>query len=278
MFDRIAMGWRLGMTAFGVLRDNKRLLVFPLLSALCCLIVMASFAAPIVLSERFRDLIDKNQGFKDPVWYVVLFVFYFVNYFVIVFFNSALVSCALARFNGMEPTLGDGFSAAGSRLPQILGWSLVSATVGVILKIIEDRSEKLGQILTGLLGMAWGIMTYFVVPVLVVEKVGPIDAVKRSCSILKKAWGESLVANFGVGLLVFLMFLVALVPAILGALIGGGALIAGIAATMLLVLIVSLISSALNTIIVAALYQYAASEKAPDGFDVDLLHGAFARK
>src|SRR5438128_5926665 len=213
MFDRIAMGWRLGMTAFGVLRDNKRLLVFPLLSALCCLIVMASFAAPIVLSERFRDLIDKNQGFKDPVWYVVLFVFYFVNYFVIVFFNSALVSCALARFNGMEPTLGDGFSAAGSRLPQILGWSLVSATVGVILKIIEDRSEKLGQILTGLLGMAWGIMTYFVVPVLVVEKVGPIDAVKRSCSILKKAWGESLVANFGVGLLVFLMFLVALVPA-----------------------------------------------------------------
>jgi hypothetical protein len=278
MFDRIAMGWRLGMTAFGVLRDDKKLLVFPLLSALCCLIVLASFAAPIVMSERFRDLIDKNQGFKDPVWYAVLFVFYFVNYFVIVFFNSALVSCALARFNGMEPTLGDGFSAAGSRMPQILGWSLVSATVGVILKIIEDRSEKVGQLVVGLLGMAWGIMTYFVVPVLVVEKVGPIDAVKRSCSILKKAWGESLVANFGVGLLVFLMFLVALVPAILGALIGGGALIAGIIATMLLVLIVSLISSALNTIIVAALYQYAASEKAPDGFDVDLLHGAFARK
>ena len=278
MFDRISMGWRLGMTAFGVLRSDMKLLVFPLLSAICCLIVLASFAAPIVLSERFRDLIDKNQGFNDPVWYVLLFAFYFVNYFVIVFFNAALISCALARFNGMEPTLADGFGAAASRLPQILGWSLVSATVGVILKVIEDRSEKVGQIVSGLLGMAWGIMTYFAVPVLVVEKVGPIDAVKRSCSIMKKAWGESLVANFGAGLLIFLMFLAALIPAILGAVIGGPALIAGIIVTFVLLLIVSLISSAVNTIIVTALYQYAAYEKVPESFDVDLLHGAFARK
>mgnify|MGYP001593280604 CR=1 FL=1 len=278
MFDRMAMGWRLGLTAFGVLRTDKKLLVFPLLSAICCVIVMISFAAPIVMSERFRDLIDKKQGIDDVVWYVLLFAFYFVNYFVIVFFNAALVSCALARFNGMEPTLADGFGAAASRLPQILGWSLVSATVGVLLKIIEDRSEKVGQIVAGLLGMAWGIMTYFAVPVLVVEKVGPIEAVKRSCSIMKKAWGESLIANFGAGLLIFLMFLAALIPAILGALIGGPALIAGVIMTVVLMLIVSLISSAVNTIIVTALYQYAAYEKVPEAFDVDLLHGAFARK
>jgi hypothetical protein len=278
MFDRIAMGWRLAMTALGVLRTDKKLLMFPLLSGVCCLIVLISFAAPIALSQRFRDLVDGGQGVEDVVWYVLLFTFYFVNYFVIVFFNSALVSCALMRFNGMEPTLGDGFSAAASRLPQILGWALVSATVGVLLKMIEDRSEKVGQIVAGLLGMAWGIMTYFVVPVLVVEKVGPIGAVKRSCSIMKKAWGESLVAGFGAGLLVFLMFLAALVPAILGAVIGGPVLVAGIIVTLVLLLIVALISSAINTIIVTALYQYAACEKVPAAFDVDLLHGAFARK
>jgi len=278
MFDRMAMGWRLGMTAFGVLRSDKKLLVFPLLSAICCVIVLLSFATPIVLSERFRDLIDRQQGLNDVVWYILLFAFYFANYFVIVFFNSALISCALARFNGMEPTLSDGFNAAARCLPQILGWSLVSATVGVLLKVIEDRSEKVGQIVSGLLGMAWGIMTYFAVPVLVVEKVGPIEAVKRSCSIMKKAWGESLAANFGAGLLIFLMFLVALIPAILGAVIGGPALIAGIIVTVVLMMIVSLISSAVNTIIVTALYQYAAYDKVPDEFDVDLLHGAFARK
>lgn len=278
MFDRLAKGWRLAMAAFGVLRSDKKLLIFPLLSGLSCLMVLISFAAPFVFSERLRDLVNEGQGVNDPVWYVLLFAFYFANYFVIIFFNSALVTCALMRFNGMEPSIGDGFRASCSRLPQILGWALVSATVGLILKIIEDRSEKVGQFIAGLLGLAWSIMTYFVVPVLVVEKLGPIDAVKRSASIMKKSWGESLAANFGAGLLIFLMFLAALAPAVIGGLIGGPALIVGIITTVVLVIMVSLISSAVNTIIVTALYQYAAQEKTPSEFDVDLLQGAFARK
>jgi hypothetical protein len=273
MFDRIAMGWRLGMTALGVLKSDKKLLVFPLLSGIGCLLVLISFAAPLYFSQRFRDLVDGQQGVDDPLWYVLLFAFYVVNYFVIIFFNSALM-----RFNGMEPTIGDGLRAAAGRLPQILAWSLVSATVGVILKFIEDRSDKFGQVVAGLLGMAWGIMTYFVTPLLVVEKLGPVDAVKRSCALMKKAWGESLAANFGAGLLIFLMFLAALIPAFLGGMIGGVAAIVGITLTVLLVILVSLISSAVNTIIVSALYQYAANERAPDEFDVDLLRGAFATR
>jgi hypothetical protein len=275
MFERMAMGWRLGLAAFGVLRENKKLLVFPLLSGICCLMVLVSFAAPIVYSERLRDMLDQGDAANQPIWYALLFAFYFVNYFVIVFFNSALVSCALARFSGMEPTIGDGLSAASRRLPQIFAWALVSATVGVILKFIEDRSEKVGQFIVGLLGMAWGIMTYFVVPVLVVEKVGPIDAVKRSVSIMKKSWGESLAANFGAGLFIFIMFLAALAPAIIGGFLGGYALLVGGIMTLLLMILVGLISSAVNTIIVAAMYQYAANDQPPDAFDVDLLRGAF---
>lgn len=278
MFERMAMGWRLGMAAFGVLRENKNLLVFPLLSGICCLMVLVSFAAPIIYSQRLRDMLDQGDAANQPVWYALLFAFYFVNYFVIVFFNSALVSCALARFNGMEPTIGDGLGAACSRLPHIAAWALVSATVGVILKVIEDRSEKVGQFIVGLLGMAWGIMTYFVVPVLVVEKVGPIDAVKRSCSIMKKAWGESLVANFGAGLLIFVMFLAAMVPLIVGGLIGGYAMLVGGIMTFVLFVLVALISSAVNTIIIAAMYQYAANDQPPDEFDVDLLRGAYASR
>jgi hypothetical protein len=277
MFDRIARGWRLGMMAFGVLRTDKKLLVFPLLSGLCCIMVLISFVAPLVFSERFREL-TRGENLDNPLWYVLLFAFYFVNYFVIVFFNSALVTCALMRFDGQEPTIADGLSAASSRLPQILGWALVSATVGVLLKVVEDSSEKAGQIIASVLGIGWSIMTYFVVPILVVEKVGPVEAVKRSCTILKRAWGESIIANAGAGLLIFLMFLVALVPAILGMVVGGAFLLPGIIVTFVLVIVVSLISSAVNTIIVTALYQYAAHEKVPDAFDVDLLSNAFARK
>jgi hypothetical protein len=283
MFERMARGWRLGMTAFGVLRTDKKLLVFPLLSSLALLLILASFAVPLVSSDWFKNLIDGNgQNARDAaqnvLFYLIVFAFYFCNYFVIVFFNSALVACALMRFNGEEPTLGDGFRAAFSRLPQIFAWSLVSATVGVVLKIIEDRSEKVGQFVAGLLGMAWGIMTYFVVPVLVVEKVGPIEAIKRSCAVLRKTWGESLVSNFGVGLILFVLFLLALVPLLLGIVIGGPAVIAGLVLTVALVLLLSLISSAVHTIIIAALYQYAAQDRAPEQFDADTLQGAFSTK
>src|SRR5262245_46701269 len=213
MFERIERGWRLAMTAFGVLRTDKKLLVFPLLSGIALVIVCASFLLPFVAVDSLRHIFDNNAQnattTQKVAVLVLAFLFYFCNYFVIVFFNSALVACALMRFNGEEPTLGDGFRASMNRLPQIAAWALVSATVGVILRVIESTSERVGEFIAALLGTAWTIMTYFVVPVLVVEKVGPIEAVKRSCSILRHSWGEKIVSGIGVWLIMFVLFIVA---------------------------------------------------------------------
>jgi serine/threonine protein kinase len=118
------------------------------------------------------------------------FAFYLATSFVIVFFNTALISCALIRFDGGNPTLGDGLSAAVARLPQILGWALLSATVGTILKQVEERVPLVGKFVIGLVGMAWAILTFMVVPILAAEGLGPIAAVKRSTSLLRKTWGE----------------------------------------------------------------------------------------
>ena len=173
----------------------------------------------------------------------------------------------------------ESIGAAMNRLPQIVAWALVSATVGVILKLIESRSEKLGQLAAGLLGAGWAIATYFVVPVLVVEGVGPFQAIKRSFAILRKAWGESLTAQFGVGLLVFLATLLAIIPAVIGVLLGSVISAAiGIGITIVLVIVISLISAALNSIILAALYLYAAEGKVPSQFDEQLLASAYAPK
>lgn len=281
MFDRIARGWHLGMTALNVLRQDKKLLIFPLLSGMACILVTLTFAAPIYFSESSRQMFSDGKLGElahNAIVYAVLFAYYFVNYLVIIFFNSALVSCAMARFRGEEPTLGGGISVAMSRLPQIIGWSLVAATVGVILRAIEDKSDKIGAIVAGILGLAWNVMTFFVLPVLVVEGVGPIAAVKRSCAVLKAAWGEALVANFGTGLLMFLLTLLACVPALLGFFAGGVAFVACIAVSICLVLLVSLISSATNTIILAALYQYATQGNAPKQFETGELQAAFVHK
>ena len=279
MFDRISNGWALARQSFDVLRLDKEMLVFPLLSGISCIFVLASFALPMWFTDAIQVLADDGKLPNNPLAYVVVFAFYFVNYFVIVFFNAALVACAVIRFSGGDPTVSDGLNAAASRLPQILAWSFVSATVGLILKAIESRSEKLGQFAVALVGMAWGAATYFVVPVLVVEKLGPIDAVKRSTAILRKAWGESLAANFGIGFFVFLACLAALVPAILGILSGQPALLAiGITITVLMWIIISLVSSALSAILLGAIYLYASEGRAPKQFDESLLSHAFERK
>lgn len=289
MFERAATGWQLAQQSWRVLKLDKELLVFPLLSGIACVLVMASFAVPLWSTGFVDEVMQEraaNQGdggtFHQIVGLVLLFAYYFVNYFVIVFFNSALIACAIIRFKGGDPTLRDGFSAATSLLPQIAGWAAVAATVGVVLRVIESRSEKVGQIVAGLLGMAWSAVSYFVVPVIVVERVGPIDATKRSFNILKKTWGEALVANLGVGFVIFFASLLGIVPIILGVVALATANIAlgiaGIAIGIVLLLIVSLISTALHSILIGALYLYASEGTVPQQFDEDVFRHAFAPK
>ncbi|WP_417387733.1 DUF6159 family protein [Gimesia sp.] len=282
MFERISNGWALSKQSFRVLMLDKELLLFPIMSGISCLLVLASFTLPLWNSKYIDTIMNDQQAPQDPLAYVLLFAFYFVNYFVMIFFNSALMACAIIRLKGGNPTVGDGFNAALNRLPQIAGWALVSATVGFILKMIESRSERIGQIVAGLLGMAWSITTYFVIPVLVVEKKNPFEAMKRSVSVLRETWGESLVANFGIGAIMFLI----MIPVFL-MMVGGGMLIATgnavaggvlIGCAILFILLISLVSSAVNAILIAAIYLFAAEGEAPEQFDRALIAHAFNQK
>lgn len=283
MFERISNGWALAKQSWRVLMLDKEMLVFPLLSGIACLIVLASFGVPILMGmDQIEQMAEQNEGLGQVLLWGVLFLFYFANYFVIVFFNSALVACAIIRFRGGDPTVMDGLRTASHRMPQIVAWALVSATVGIILRAIESRSEKVGQIVSGLLGGAWSIATYFVVPVLVVEQVGPVDAVRRSFGILKKAWGESLAAGFSIGLITFLLCFVAMIPVVAGvvALEAGQTVLAvlGIAVGAICLMLIALINSALDAILLGALYLYAADGEVPEQFDGAVLEAAFHRK
>lgn len=283
MFARISNGWSLAKQSWRVLMLDKELLLFPVISGLACLCVLVSFAVPLYSTPYFQTVIEEGGNIQqDPIAWIVLFAFYVANYFVIVFFNTALIACAIVRFEGGNPTLGDGLRAATNRLPQILAWALVSATVGIILRAIESRSEKVGALVAAVLGGAWAIATYFVVPVLVVEKVGPVEAIKRSFAVLRKAWGESLAANFGIGVITFLGVLVSVLPIMLGgyAIATGwiAAGVIGIVCGVLSLIVVSLISSTLSTILIGALYLYAAEGKVPQQFDRESLSNAFVHK
>jgi hypothetical protein len=283
MFERIATGWALTKQAVNVLRLDKELLLFPILSGLCCLVVLASFFVPAYAFGIFDALIENRESQQGKILLAAIgFAFYFVNYFVMVFFNSALVGCSVIRLKGGDPTVSDGFATAFSRLPQIAAWAAVAATVGVILKSFENKDNKLGQIVIGLIGAAWTMLTFFVVPIIVIEQLGPFAAIKRSASLLTDTWGESVSSTFSLRLITFLLSLLGVLP-----IVGGGFLLANQMAAIgiplllvgvLILLAISLISSALNSIILAALYIYAVEGRTADNFDPALIEHAFASK
>jgi len=280
VFQRISNSWELVKASAAVLRADKELVVFPIISAIALLIVTASFAVPTI----FAGWVDSAlAGEASILSAVVAFLFYLVQYFVIFFFNSALVGAALIRLRGGDPTVGDGLRIAFSHSGSILGYAFIAATVGMILRWLSERAGALGKIAISLVGMVWNIATYLVVPVLVMEEVGPVDAVKRSVALLKRTWGEQIIGNFGVGLIFGLLaFLVLLVGVPLIALAAAAEsvplIVLAVAVLVLALIFLALINSTLSGIYTAAVYQYAVSGEPSHYFRQDLVENAFRPK
>ncbi len=271
--------WSLMNASWQVLEKDKEIVVFPLISGICCLVVIATFAIPLIVSGGWQPPNRNASTNAQIVYYAMLFLFYFCNYFVIVFFNGATIACATIRMEGGDPTIADGLRAAAARLPLIIGWALISSTAGIILRVIEDRSEKLGQFIAGLLGMAWTVASFLVIPILVIEQKDPITALKESSAILKKTWGEQLIGNFSFGLVFFLLCVPAFIFVVLGFMTGSGSgMIAGIGLAVIYLIGLALIQSTLRAIFQAALYLYARDGRVPPGFRADLLTSAMTRR
>lgn len=269
---RIARTWELAKASWQVLESDKELVVLPVMSLVATIAVAGSFLAPILLTNN-------GSGVQDPgaTGYILLFAAYVVLAFITTFFNAALVHAANERLSGGDPTLGSALRGALMRVGRILPWALVSATVSIVLRAIEQRAGVVGRIVAGIAGVAWSLVTFLVVPVLVIEGVGVGDAVKRSGELFRKTWGENVAAQVGFGLIGFLAILPALVVG--GAAVAAGGLFAviGIALAVVWVLTVTMVLSALNGIFQTALYRYAAGTGSVGGaFDSGVLQAAFA--
>lgn len=287
--DKIRRSWSLVRSSWTVLRTDKELALFPIVSAICVAVAIAIIAGGFILvtgdgaqqiADRFDDNATRSWSIGDIV---TLFLIYLVSVLIATFFNAALIGATLKRLRGGDPTFGDGLRLASSRIGAILGYSVIAATIGLIIQLLRSRSETLGNIGASILDMAWGIATFLVVPVLVAEDVGPTDAIRRSGALLKKTWGEQIVGNFSLGLIGFLaVLLVALAGGLLillAAATGSNIAIGG-AITLLIIAIavIAVIFSALNAIYKAAVYEFAAGGIASGAFAQDALRNAFVPK
>jgi len=257
MFEKFSRSWSLVKYSAGVLRQDKELLVFPFLSSIAAILVALTFVPLLMQSGLAGEQGPTEASAGD---YAVMFALYLSEYFVIFFFNAALVGAALIRMDGGDPTVRDGLRIATSRIGSIFGYAMIAATVGVILRAVAERLGTIGQFIMGLIGLAWTVTTFLTVPVLVTRDIGPIDSVRESATLLKKTWGENIIANAGLGFVFVLVYIAMMfVFAGLVALVQGSgpAVISVFVVAIVALVIVALIQGALQGIFSAALYRYA---------------------
>ena len=278
MFKKLENSWGLVKASARVLSSDTELLIFPAVSGLALVLVSASFFLPMAfLGSGISSL---AQGGIGVVGFAVLFLFYLSQYFIIIFFNAALIGAASIRLNGGDPTLSDGLRIAWSRVGSIFGYALIAATVGMILKAMRERGGWLSKIVLSMVGMAWNLATFLVVPVLVSRDLGPVEAIQESARTLKRTWGEQIAGNLGLGF-VFILLNVALavvaVPVMILA-VGSGQMALIVMAAVIFggsFLVLNLVQSALAGIYQAALYRFATTGEAGWGFEQSTLRSAF---
>jgi hypothetical protein len=286
MFDKISRSWTLAGECWDILKEDPALLIFPLLSSVAILVVMGSFAIPVWLAFHTlkASFVDGSATHTIKLWsYIGTYVFYVISYSIAMFFNTALIAVTLKRLDGEDAGVGEGLQAAMANLPSIIGYALIAATVGTILRAIEQRVGIIGKIVTAIIGAGWTFATAMTLPVLVVENVGPVEAISRSLELLRRNWGENLIGNGGIsiGMAVIsiplcivagLLFMFALSTKALGMILLAGLVL------MATIIGLSLVSTTLHAIYTAALYRFATGSKDNGGIGPELLAGAYRQK
>jgi hypothetical protein len=274
--------WDLLAQSFAVLKSDKELMWLPVISAVFCLaatVIIFSSALLVLGIPGFisHDAAQQKLLYQETMPFI--FLFYVVTYTIGIYFNVALVSIASNRLEGGRATLNDGLQVAWSRKWRILQWALLAATVGMVLRMLERRLSFLGRVITSIAGLVWSLASFFVVPVLAAEDMGPVEALYKSWDIFRQTWGEEVVGGFSFGLIFFLLGLLGLLPPILGArAYGQTGMFAGVGIAVVYWLLLAVISSAAQGIFVAALYRYATTKQVSGGFCAYDLSGAWQPK
>jgi hypothetical protein len=275
---RFSRGWALTRQSWDVLRGDASLALFPLLSTIFASLAMVSIWAPTLITRGVFDgqTVERN----DPVVYAAGIASAYVSTFVALFFNVALAACAARSMRGEDTKVREGLAAAAHRIGPILGWALVSTPFGLLLRAFENRVPLLGKIVAGIAGAAWGIATFFVVPVIALEGTGPLTSLQHSAAIIKARWGEGATGAATIGLVTvgFSLFLgTVAVFAVMMLLTGGQALLGWLvlAAAVLLLFAAAVVSATLSQIFRVAVYEFALHGQTPGGFDGPQLQGAF---
>ena len=273
MFESVSRSFTLIKESWRVISLDREILLFPVLSGVALLFILLSFVLPALFLSGDR------AEFSGGLLLIGLFLFYLLCYFVVIYFNTALITCARIRLTGGNPVFMDGIRNANAHFVSIFIWAMISATVGLVLNLLQERAGFIGQIVIGLIGAAWSLITYFAIPVMIFEEKGPVDAIKQSASLFRKTWGETLIGQVSIGLVFVILAVVGMIPVVLALMSGSFTLFLVLLAIFILyIAILMVVGSSLQGVYNTALYLYATTGNVPEAYSKELIENAFAPK
>jgi len=253
--ESISRSWKLVKLSWAVLMKDKELLVFPVMSAIGVIAMLVLLLTP--------------AGFSEDLSTMLFLFWYFIASFIVIFHNAAIVACVRKRMHGGDPTVGYGYSEAFKRIGPIFVWSLVSASVGLLLRQLERMADDnmIARFAVGLLGAAWSVITFFVIPYIVIERVSAFGSIKRSAALVRKTWGEQVMATVSISL-GFTLFWIAGIGVTLLVLFttSGAVLLTTLIILALYFALLAVVQSALSAILTGIIYSYATGDNVPSEF------------
>ena len=280
-FDTIRRGWTLSKLSFSVVKADPELLLYTFLSAMMVFVTIAAAAYPGYEAEIKEG---SHWAMTDPVinpetgeeerqttssYMAWIFLTYMIGSIIVVFWNSAIIASAHERLTGGDPTIMTGIKVAFSRIHIIILWGIIAGTVGLLLRIARDAANKnskggmkmVAMVVLWLVEIAWWIYTFFIIPMIVLEKKGIREGLREGRSLFGKTWGENVTSGLGIGLITLVGIIISL---LIGYLVFMISQIAGIVITVALIGILILWTNTAEVVVVAALYEFAKTGKMPD--------------
>lgn len=273
---RWGRGWNLAKQSWQVVLNDRTLLAFPLVSGVAAIFTGAAFFAA-------GDGLLSSKSLH-AVGIAVIVVGVYALTVIAVFCGVALSACAARSLQGEDTTLAEGLTAARARLGVILAWAGVQLIVGAISAALQAvLREAGGQILSAIVGslanLVWSVATFFVIPVLALESLGPIEAIERSSSVIRQRWGEGVSGSFAIGGIVFLLgWLPGIVLIVLGASTGNAIGLVLAALGVLVLIFAALAQTTIMSVFRVALFRFATDGVAIGGFQQSELEAAFRPK
>ena len=279
---RIRASWLLFKESWRLLAADKELLLIPVAALVLNLCLLGIVIGSTVLLTQNSENPLFTGDTLHTLDYVVLFMVYVVGAFTLALSQAAITHTVYTRLHNGNARLGESISVALSHAGTLFVWALITSTVGVILRMIAERSQLIGKIVAALMGAAWAIATFFVIPAIVIDKKGAVESIPFSITTFKRTWGETIVSNITLGLFFFLAYMLAIISVV-------GMIILGVYVENLIIILTALIigvawlvmaslaQAALEGVIKTVLYIYATDATTPTNFNRELLEAMMVR-